>query len=153
MARMNQISVGAVRAAFNREWADGIKLSGRIWDLGKHTETQILDVIRAGMAEGKSSVEVASNLDAYLAPERTDWFTVNRRRYMTNAIRTMKPYGRNLPFDSMRLARTEMANAFREANKVVASGQYIATPIFRSSSLLHSWPSWESLALRRPSRR
>lgn len=110
-----QINTDAVRAAFEREWADGIKLSQRIWDLEKATEQQVLDIIRAGMAEGKSAADIAIELQVHLAPERAEAFIADGRRYITGKIQTMKPYGRNLPYDSMRLARTEITQAFRDS--------------------------------------
>lgn len=105
LGAMADLNMMTLRASYQRQWGDGIKLSRRIWDLGTHTEKEVLDVVRAGMAQQASAPQIAKAVENLgLRP----------------GVRTFRPYGRNLPYDAMRLARTEVAQAFRDAQALVA---------------------------------
>ena len=98
----------AVKMTYSRIWNDGLKLSDRIWLLDRRTKGELERIILEEIAAGRSasSKVLEARLDKLLNPSR-------------RAIRTSL-HGRNVSFDAARLLRTEMANAFREANVMAA---------------------------------
>ncbi len=78
----------------------GMRLSERIWDLQNYRK-DIEETVRRGLVSHASPETIARQLDGFVRPDRM--------------VTTRTPYGRALNFDSMRLARTETMNAFRNA--------------------------------------
>ncbi|MEL7232850.1 MAG: hypothetical protein AAGK74_00060 [Chloroflexota bacterium] len=96
-------------------WVDprGYRLSDRIWQVSQRVrdaiDRMLLDAIRSGM----NSIELANQLEASLQPGR-------------RGVRTRRPYNRDVSFDAMRLARTEITRAFGESAMVAArSNPYV----------------------------
>jgi hypothetical protein len=85
----------------SRTLPSGFTLSERIWDL--RYERDILSIVQN--ANNLSPEMLAKQLDGFILPGRE--------------VTTLTPYGRSLNFDSMRLARTEVTRAGREASKEV----------------------------------
>lgn len=86
---------------------DGYQLSDRIWRAGVETRKKIDDILIAGLNEGLSSTELASELESLLLPGR-------------RSRRTKKPYNRDASYDAMRLARTEISRAANHASFTAA---------------------------------
>ena len=78
---------------------DGNTLSNHIWNL--KYEEDILSIV--SNPNGLNPEMLSKQLDGFLLPGRE--------------VTTLTPYGRSLNFDSMRLARTEVVNAGREASR------------------------------------
>jgi hypothetical protein len=96
------------------KWTDerGYRLSDRVWRSDLETRRKIDELLIRGLREGRSALDLASALEAYLVPGR-------------EGIRTLKPYGSRFQpggasADAMRLARTEVARAFNQAAWVSA---------------------------------
>lgn len=90
-------------------WVDpsGYTLSDRIWQTNSQMRRKLNLFLREAIAEGRSAKSIARDLTNFLNPTR-------------GLIRTNKPYGTNLSFDAMRLARTELASAFNRAGLMAA---------------------------------
>lgn len=90
-------------------WTDerGYRLSDRIWRADMDTRAKIDELLVRGLREGRSALDIARALEAYLVPTE-------------RGVRTLKPYGeRFMPdgaaYSAMRLARTEISRAFNQA--------------------------------------
>lgn len=81
-------------------WADerGYTLSDRIWSVSEVTAARIDALLAEGIAQGRSAVALARDLEAFLNPAR--------RRIVTRT-----PYGAVGSFDARRLARSEITRA------------------------------------------
>lgn len=111
---------GIGEAMLSKGLPSGWTLSQRIWDLGNYG-SDIEQIIRNGLQNKLGAEAIARQLDGFLLPNRH--------------VETLTPYGRSLNFDSMRLARTEVMAAFREADKVaLAKSPWITGLTWRLSS-------------------
>ena len=100
---------------------DGYQLSDRIWRVGQATRDKIDRILAMELAQGTSPVRLSQMLESYLLPERL-------------GVTTDKPYGRNVSYDAMRLARTEISAAFNNASYVSAfMNPYVAGMDWRLS--------------------
>lgn len=81
-------------------WQDrrGYTLSDRIWHLSETTEERIDAVLANGMAQGRSAVAMARDLEGFLRPSR-------------RGVTTRTPYGSSGSYDARRLARSEITRA------------------------------------------
>jgi len=96
--------VDGLPAKVAEEWLShtlpsGLSLSDSIWNL--KYEKDILSIV--SNPNGLNPEMLSKQLDGFLLPGRE--------------VTTLTPYGRSLNFDSMRLARTEVVNAGREASR------------------------------------
>jgi hypothetical protein len=71
-----------------------------VWDLHNYSK-DIVQVIRNGIDNHLSASTISSQLDGFILPNRH--------------VTTLTPYGRAVNYDTMRLARTEIMEAYREA--------------------------------------
>jgi len=103
---LQDIPDDVVRAAYNRFWRDGLKLSDRIWQLNKRTRRELQRIIIEELAAGRpaSSRVLEARLNKLLVPDR---------RFIKTSL-----HGRNVSFDAARLLRTERTIAFREADRM-----------------------------------
>lgn len=90
-------------------WVDpaGYRLSDRIWRTVETARIRIDAAVEEGIRTGDSAINIANAVEAMLRPDR-------------QPIRTNKPYGTNVSFDAMRLARTEIQRAHAQAALVAA---------------------------------
>jgi len=92
-------------------WVDprGYVLSQRIWRTSLETRRKLDEMMSDLISQGKSSQEIARQVEQFLVPGRA-------------AIRTnpYAPYGTDASYDAMRLARTEIARAHNQAAWVSA---------------------------------
>lgn len=86
------------------DWEDprGLQLSDRIWNVSLETQRRVDALIADGVRRGRSAVAIARELERFLLPGRA-------------ALRTTRPYGQDVSFYAMRLARTEIT---RQAGQV-----------------------------------
>jgi hypothetical protein len=83
----------------------GMKLSGRIWDLGRYGK-DIGAIVRNGILNNIPTYQIARQLDGFILAGK-------------HALGPT-PYGRTLNFDSLRLARTETQFAHWKSEKELA---------------------------------
>jgi hypothetical protein len=94
-----------VEAMFARTLPSGYTLSDRIWGLKTYSR-DIYSVVENGLRNNLSPSTIARQLDGFVLPGRQ--------------LTAPTPYGRTVSFDSMRLARTEVLDAEREAVREMA---------------------------------
>lgn len=105
----------AVEAAMSHQ-TKGINLSGRIWGVTKKVNRALGQLAIDGIRQGKHPVEVAKNMQRYVkAGKKT---MVAEYPDMMERIGDMLP--NDLSYEALRLARTEMASAYGEAEKRTA---------------------------------
>lgn len=85
-------------------WVDpnGYTLSNRVWMAGQNIRLRIDQMLTDGIRQGRSAVALAKDLEQFLLPG-------------LSLKRTKKPYGRNVSYHAMVLARTEISRAHSAA--------------------------------------
>jgi len=85
-------------------WLDqrGYQLSDRIWNTALETRRRVDALLADGIRSGRPALSIARELEQFLMPGRA-------------ALRTSRPYGQDVSFYAMRLARTEIT---RQAGQV-----------------------------------
>lgn len=86
---------------------DGYTLSTRIWKNGIETRQRMEGMLDRLISEGRGSVQISRIMEQFLLPGR-------------EALRTQRPYGRDVSYYAMRLARTEIASAANRAAMLAA---------------------------------
>lgn len=105
----------AVEAAVVKQ-IQGLNLSERIWNTTKKVNQSLGQIAIEGLKEGKNPVEVAKRMQRYVkAGKKT---MVAEYPKMMDRIGDMLPD--NLSYEALRLARTEMADAYGRAEKRTA---------------------------------
>lgn len=105
----------AVEAAIARQ-IDGLNLSNRIWTSSKNINQSLGQIAIDGIRSGKHPVEVAKRMQRYVSAGKKT--LVTEYPNMMERIGDMLPD--NLAYEALRLARTEMATAYGEAEKRTA---------------------------------
>lgn len=109
----------AAAALVSRTGPDGLVLSDRTWRAGRRWRRAAQTVVEDGVARGLSARDLARQLQQYLAP---GVFTAHKRE-----TRRRLGVPTDVSYEALRLARTEMANAFHEgtilANQAVPGYQ------------------------------
>lgn len=105
----------AVEVAINRQ-IKGLNLSDRIWSTSKKINQSLGQIAIEGIREGKHPVEVAKRMQRYVSAGKKTMVTEYPN--MMERIGDMLPD--NLSYEALRLARTEMADAYGEAEKRTA---------------------------------
>jgi hypothetical protein len=105
-----------------KRYAEGINLSGRVWKLGAGIKQEIETVIQNGMKEGKSADQLSRELNKYLnEPDKLFRKVRNKDTGELELSEAAKKYRpgqgiyRSAKKNAMRLARTEIAAAYRRA--------------------------------------
>lgn len=105
----------AVEAAINRQ-IQGLNLSDRIWSTSKKINHSLGQIAIDSIREGKHPVEAAKRMQRYVSASKKT--LVTEYPNMMDRIGDMLPD--NLSYEALRLARTEMADAYGEAEKRTA---------------------------------
>jgi hypothetical protein len=92
--RFGAVAAAAVERCAARVWSDGWKLSDRLYNMDRATRAQVSDTIVQGVAEQVSARELARRLESSLSQAGAD----------------------NPRYKAMRIARTEINSAHREAH-------------------------------------
>jgi hypothetical protein len=87
------VALGAIESVLKRVYGDGLKLSDRLWKLDEFNRAGIEDRLLNALATGQSARDLAGDLLGFLVDQGSD----------------------NARYRCMRLARTEINNAYREA--------------------------------------
>lgn len=96
---------------WKKRWADGKKLSDRIWNSTKIGRTNLHHMIEQCVNEGMSAVDFSKEVEKYLKETGPKW---------TTAIRPAKTERGTLKYNSLRLSRTETNNSYRKAMEIGA---------------------------------
>ena len=104
-----------------RKWiTDGISIGTRIKTIEKGALKTAQDIIRVGIDTGKSSEQIADDLDDWIKPNPNkkwvgpfDWFR-DRFGYKVKRVPTNRPAG-SLHYNSIRIARTEINQTYRSS--------------------------------------
>lgn len=91
-------------------WVDpnGYTLSERIWRTAGNTRRKLDLFLEERITQGDGALRMSRDLEAFLQPGR-------------QLRRTTTPYGTDVSYDAMRLARTEIARAAARANEISAA--------------------------------
>lgn len=115
MVTQQRANQRAVEAAIHKQ-IKGLDLSDRIWTTSKKINNSLGQIAIDGIREGKHPVDVAKRMQRYVsAGKRT---MVAEYPNMMDRIGDMLPD--NLSYEALRLARTEMADAYGMAEKRTA---------------------------------
>jgi hypothetical protein len=123
-ATQQQRDQGAHAAAvrFADQKRNGINLSGRVWNMAKNMKGEIETIIQNGMKEGKTADQLSKELRGYLNEPKTIFRKVRNKETgvmeLSEAAKKYKPgpgVYRSAYKNAMRLARTEIAAAYRRA--------------------------------------
>lgn len=106
-------------------WVDpkGYTLSRRIWNTSQESRRKLDEMVADMITQGKSSLQIARAVEQFLIEGRAKF-------------RTNRPYGTDVSYDAMRLARTEIAHAANQAALIAAlRNPYVETiDIVRSAN-------------------
>ncbi|MDY4200393.1 MAG: hypothetical protein SOX90_07810, partial [Candidatus Fimadaptatus sp.] len=109
----------AIRAVISgRAYLDGKSLSGRIWTQAGRLEGGINEIIKQGLAQQKSTAEIARELEQYVNPNAHETIAERRERVKRQAA---LPFAGNIEYNCQRLARTSINHAFFLATKEYAA--------------------------------
>jgi hypothetical protein len=119
-ATQTQRNIGSQASA--KRYAGGINLSDRVWNLGNGMKQEIETIVQNGMKEGKSADQLSRELNKYLNNPDALFRRVRNKETgeleLSEAAKKYKPgqgVYRSSYKNAMRLARTEIAAAYRRA--------------------------------------
>lgn len=118
-AMFTNVNQRAVTALLSRTRGDGLRLSDRIWRTSRTWQRAAARVIEDMVARGQNSREAARYIDRYLQPQTHTALKAETRRRLG--------VPKDVSMEAMRLAVTEMNNAFHEGT--ILAGR--ATPSYQ----------------------
>ena len=95
----------------NFRYNDGFNLSDRVWRIQEYTQKGILDITIQGIMSGISAVELAKQLEGFLLKRGPAWTTGIKRSVTGRGT---------VAYNALRLARTEINQAYHWAQKEMA---------------------------------
>jgi hypothetical protein len=135
------VPVLAVQNVISRVWADGLNFSDRIWTINEYSSKAINDIITSGISRGQSAVNMSKDLRAFLVdPALTPGTT------WTTAIKPSTSGRGSIHYNALRLARSEINNAYREslalsneANPITAGVRYNLSGSHKIKDICDVW--------------
>jgi len=109
----SQIPIAAMQEILLRIGTDGLTLSNRVWNLGQQSLRQINRIIVRAISTGQSAASTARVLRNFAKSP----LSLADRKDLRRLRGDMRRLGSSLRFRSERLARTEIANAYHEAER------------------------------------
>ncbi|HHW91022.1 MAG TPA: hypothetical protein GX745_08995, partial [Clostridiales bacterium] len=100
-----------LNAYVNFRYNDGFNLSDRIWRIQEYTQKGILDITIQGIMSGISAVELAKQVEGFLLRRGPAWTTGIKRSITGRGT---------VAYNALRLARTEINQAYHWAQKEMA---------------------------------
>ncbi len=100
------INERAVLSILSRTRHDGLKLSDRVWKTGERLRNTLARVVEDGITRGLNSRQLARDLQMYVQPGVWTYHKADTRQRLGVPA--------DVSYEAMRLARTEMNNAFHE---------------------------------------
>ncbi|HOV80809.1 MAG TPA: hypothetical protein PK728_12020 [Bacillota bacterium] len=124
------INQRAVLSLLSRTRHDGLKLSDRVWRISQHARQALQKIVEDGVTRGLDSRQLARQVQRYLQPDVWTALKAETRRNLG--------VPKSVSMEAMRLAVTEMNNAFHEGT----INAYQAVPSARGIywRLSHSHP-------------
>lgn len=105
-----------IRSIVNRMYTDGYTLSYRVWKVGSAYQDQITRVMTAGLANGRSTVQVARDIQVYIADGKTA--LVNRYGELKRGTKAfVNRIGNRVDYRALRLVRSELYAGLQDAAK------------------------------------
>jgi hypothetical protein len=116
--------------SFYNEKRDGLNISERVWNLAKNSKKEVELIVQKGIKEGKSAAEIQKSLKGYLnEPDKLfhrvkvtvkdkDGNIISEKLELSKAAQEYHPgrgVYRSAYKNAMRLARTEIAAAYNQA--------------------------------------
>lgn len=95
----------------NFRYNDGFNLSDRIWRIQEYTQKGILDITTQAIMSGISAVELSEQLEGFLLKRGPAWTTGIKRSVTGRGT---------VAYNALRLARTEINQAYHWAQKEMA---------------------------------
>lgn len=100
-----------LNAYVNFRYNDGFNLSDRVWRIQEYTQKGILDITIQGIMTGISAVELAKQVEGFLLKRGPAWTTGIKRSVTGRGT---------VAYNALRLARTEINQAYHWAQKEMA---------------------------------
>lgn len=113
------LPLAAVDHVWKRIGTDGLTLSDRIWNLEKHVWRRIDGIVLSGIARGQSAVEMARELQRDILGIKRPGDIPENLRWTSGISRSVRGRG-SIHYNALRLARTEIGNAYHEADVMAA---------------------------------
>lgn len=113
---------------WQRRWADGYRLSDRIWTQDKIMRQNLHSMIEQCINQGLSAVEFSRAVEQYLLKPGPAW---------TTKIKPSVTGRGSIKYNALRLARTETNNAYRTAHTLGAKNSAIVKGIKWNLSRSH----------------
>ena len=108
------INERATLAMLARTRRDGLKISDRVWRTSENARNNVRRIVEDAVARGQDSRKTARQVQQYLQPGVWKAHKLETRRRLG--------VGTDVSYQAMRLARTEMNNAFHEG--MIAANQH-----------------------------
>lgn len=118
------LPLAAVDHVWKRIGTDGLTLSDRIWSLEKHVWKRIDGIVLSGIARGQSAVEMAKELQRDILSITKKEQIPENLRWTTGISKTVRGRG-TIHYNALRLARTEIGNAYHEAEAMAAGASRV----------------------------
>lgn len=95
-------------------YRDGKGLSDRLWNYGTINGQYVGDIVASGVAQGKSAVNIAKDLEQFVKPEARKYWDASKQKEKLGRY-----YGR-VEYNALRLARTTNTHASQFAQSASA---------------------------------
>jgi len=117
----------AMNWAANKQYADGVNLSRRVWRLEEDSKREIVQIVNAGIANGTSAWDLSKELEGYLGAGQdcprwtgTRLFKLTKRQIsqgdLTGLISGHPCGSQGVAYKALRLARTEFQVVHNKAS-------------------------------------
>ncbi len=133
----NQYGTGLIKSlrdvVFKRRYADGHRLSDRIWNLAAISEREILGRVNTAISKGVPAVELSRSVRDFLLQPGPAW---------TTGIKPSVTGRGSMAYNALRLARTEINAAYKMAQTMQAQGSPLVVGLKWNLSNSHptDWP-------------
>jgi len=118
------LPLAAVDHVWKRIGTDGLTLSDRIWKLEKHIWQRTDAIVLSGIARGQSAIDMAKELQRDILGITKPEQIPENLRWTTGISRSVRGRG-TIHYNALRLARTEIANAYHEAEVMSATASRV----------------------------
>ena len=130
------LPLAAVEHVWRRIGTDGLTLSDRIWNLTKHIRKRTDAIVLSGIARGQSAVEMAKELQRDILGVKKLEDIPEKLRWTEGISRSVRGRG-TIHYNALRLARTEIGNAYHEAEVMAARASKVVSGLKWNLSPMH----------------
>lgn len=109
-AMIYRVNTAAVEAIYARTYQDGLKVSDRIWKAANNARDAMKEIVLDGVATGEDAVSVARKLEQYVKEGKSSM----AEDYPNMMKRMGSRVPKDISYEALRLARTEMTSAYGE---------------------------------------